>query len=130
MLCNNPSRELEKWTFRYMDAGASQWLRSEKEWYKETRLRLHLLANVLDTSSRHGRGGGTGWIHRLIWMTSGLGVAHGGVVFMILEAVEVFVSFATDLAAVGFVLFHSKSTRIWTECLRIYDREGTIVVRR
>lgn len=49
---------------------------------------------------------------------------------MILEAVEVFVSFATDLAAVGLVLLHSKSAGIWIKRLGIYDREGTIVVRR
>jgi len=44
---------------------------------QETRLQLHLLANVLDASSRHGHGGAAGWVHRLVWMTSDFGVAHG-----------------------------------------------------
>jgi len=42
-------------------------------------------------------------------------------VLMILEAVEVFVSLATDFAAVGFVLLHSKGARIWIERFGIYD---------
>lgn len=48
-----------------------------KEMVQETRLQLHLLANVLDASSRHGHGGAAGWVHRLVWMTSDFGVARG-----------------------------------------------------
>lgn len=51
-------------------------------------------------------------------------------ILVVFEAVKVFVSFTTDLAAVGFVLLHSKSAGIWVESLRIYDREGTIVISR
>ena len=57
-----------------------------------------------------------------------LDVARGGVVLVVLEAVQVFVPLATHFAPERFVLFHAKRAGIGAQSLRVDDGECAVIV--
>lgn len=93
-------------------------------------LQLHFFADVREASSRHGHARCVGRVQHLIRTVLVFDVAHGRVILMIFQAVEVLVSLAASVAAVGLVLLHSQSAGIWIVSLGIHYREGAIVIGR
>ena len=47
---------------------------------------------------------------------------------MVFETVEVLVAFATDVAGVGFVFFHSSRAGVYLLCVRVDDGKGAVAV--
>lgn len=50
-------------------------------------------------------------------------------VFVVFQAIEVFVAFATYFASIGFVLLHAQRSGVGGMGFWVHDGEGPIVVR-
>ena len=56
-------------------------------------------------------------------------VADDGMIFVVFQAIEVFVAFATYFASIGFVLLHAQRSGVRGMGFWVNDGEGPIVVR-
>ena len=57
-----------------------------------------------------------------------LRIALGRVRTVVLEAVEVLVSFTAHLASIGLLLLHSHSAGVWYRCERVDDGESAVLI--
>jgi len=61
-------------------------------------------------------------------LKSQLWIAVGSMRSMILQTVKVLVALATDFAAIGLLLLHADSARVWNGRQRVDDRKATVVI--